>query len=87
MITLTIDDKPVEAKEGMTVLEAAKEADLLVLSSFIKVKAYQGTVSLSKKHETFIQKLLRSQLVVSSFGICKNFQSIGKRKCFRFVIS
>ena len=52
------------------VLEAAKEADLLVLSSFIKVKAYQGTVSLSKKHETFIQKLLSMKIptVLISFG-------------------
>lgn len=52
------------------VLEAARNTDLLMLSSFIKVKAYQGTVSLSKKHEAFIQKLLSTKvpIVLISFG-------------------
>jgi len=52
------------------VLRAARKADLLILSSFIRVKAYQGTVSLSKKHEVFIQKLLSMKVpsVLISFG-------------------
>ena len=52
------------------ILQSAKKADLIALPSFIKVKAYQGTVSLSKKHETFIHKLLNMKVptVLISFG-------------------
>ena len=53
------------------ILQASKvELDLLILPSFIRVKAYQGTVSLSKKHEIFIHKLLSMKvpIVLISFG-------------------
>ena len=52
------------------ILQSAKKADLLILPSFIKVKAYQGTVSLSEKHEAFIQKLIGTKvpIVLISFG-------------------
>jgi beta-N-acetylhexosaminidase len=52
------------------ILQSAKKADLIILPSFIKVKAYQGTVSLSEKHEEFIQKLIgmKVPIVLISFG-------------------
>ena len=52
------------------VLRAAQKADLLILPSFIRVKAYQGTVSLSHEHEAFITKLLSMKVpsVLISFG-------------------
>lgn len=52
------------------VLRAARKADLLIIPSFIRVKAYQGTVSLSGKHEAFIQKLLGTKVPIAliSFG-------------------
>ncbi len=51
-------------------LIAAREVDLIILSSFIRVKAYQGTISVSKKHEEFIRKILNMKIpvVVVSFG-------------------
>lgn len=53
-----------------SILNAAQKADLILLASFIRVKAYQGTVSLSKKHEAFVQKLLSIKVptVLISFG-------------------
>ena len=41
------------------ILKTSLEADLIFLSSFIRVKAYQGSVSLSNKHEEFIRKILK----------------------------
>jgi len=41
------------------IIKAVEEVDLVILSSFIRVKAYQGSVSISKKHEEFINKILR----------------------------
>lgn len=53
-----------------SILNAVQKADLILLASFIRVKAYQGTVSLSKKHEAFVQKLLSIKVptVLISFG-------------------
>jgi len=52
------------------ILKEVQKVDLIILSSFIKVKAYQGTVSLSKKHEAFIQKILSMKIpsLLISFG-------------------
>jgi beta-N-acetylhexosaminidase len=52
------------------IVKVAGEVDLIILSSFIRVKAYQGTVSLSTKHESFIQKILNTKTptVLISFG-------------------
>jgi len=52
------------------VLQAARKADMLILPSFVRVKAYQGTVSLTHKHEAFITKLLSLKVptVLVSFG-------------------
>ncbi len=52
------------------VLATIADADLIILSSFIRVKAYQGTVSLSKKHEAFLQKILSMKIpsLLISFG-------------------
>ncbi len=49
---------------------AAEEVDLVILSSFIRVKAYQGSVSISKKHEEFINKILKFKTsnILISFG-------------------
>lgn len=52
------------------ILRAASEVDLIVLSSFIRVKAYQGSISLSKKHQDFITRVLKLKVptVLVSFG-------------------
>jgi beta-N-acetylhexosaminidase len=52
------------------IYELAEKFDLIILSSFIRVKAYQGSVSLSKKHEEFINKILKLKppAVLVSFG-------------------
>jgi beta-N-acetylhexosaminidase len=68
------------------ILNAASGADLLILSSFIRVKAYQGTVSLSKKHETFIRKLLSMKVptLLLSFGnpyLLSSFPKVNSYLC------
>lgn len=52
------------------IVVTSQEADLIILSSFIRVKAYQGTVSFSKKHEAFVRKILKikTPIVLISFG-------------------
>ncbi len=49
---------------------AARESDLVLLASFVKVRAYQGTVNLSKKNTDFIKKVIRLKTpsVLISFG-------------------
>ncbi len=50
--------------------QKAKQADLILIPSFIKVKAYQGTVAISEKNADFIKKLLnlKAPSVIFSFG-------------------
>lgn len=52
------------------ILNAAEDVDLVILSSFIRVKAYQGSVSISKKHEELIKKILKLKTanVLISYG-------------------
>lgn len=52
------------------ILLAASTVDLIILSSFIRVKAYKGSVSISEKHEKFINKILKLKVpnVLISFG-------------------
>lgn len=52
------------------ILIAASEVDLIVLSSFIRVKAYQGSISLTGKHKDFMRKILKMKVptVLVSFG-------------------
>lgn len=52
------------------IYESAEKVDLIILSSFIRVKAYQGSVSLSKKHKEFIINILKLKplAVLVSFG-------------------
>jgi hypothetical protein len=62
------------------------EVNLVIFSSFIRVKAYQGTVSLSKKHETFIHKLLSMKVptVLISFGnpyLLSSFPKVNSYLC------
>lgn len=40
------------------IISTADKVNLIILSSFIRVKAYQGTVKISQKHEEFINKIL-----------------------------
>ncbi len=59
-----------KAKEYSKALELARQADVIFLPLFIKVKAYQGTVSLSDEHLNFIDKIaaLNKPIVAISFG-------------------
>lgn len=52
------------------ILEAIDETKLAVLASFVRVKAYHGTISLSKQHEEFIKKILEKcgNTILISFG-------------------
>jgi beta-N-acetylhexosaminidase len=51
-------------------LLAASKSDLVIIPAFIKAKAFQGTVSLSRKNASFINKLLKvnKKIIVLSFG-------------------
>ncbi len=57
-------------KDYQKAYQIARKANLILLPSFIKVKAYQGTVQLSDKNVKFIKKLLRLRApsVIISFG-------------------
>jgi len=63
-------NKKSTAKDYKKALQIAKNSDLILLPSFIRVKAYQGTVSLSKQQNDFISKIieLKTQSVLISFG-------------------
>lgn len=51
-------------------LEAAKKANLILLPTFVKVRAFHGSVSLPAQHEKFINDLLKLNIptVFISFG-------------------
>ena len=51
-------------------LLAASKSDLVIIPAFIKAKAFQGTVSLSRKNAFFINKLLQTNknVIMLSFG-------------------
>ena len=57
-------------KDYNKALAAARNADLVVLPAFVRVKAYQGTVSLSELQKNFIDKLIRVEapVITISFG-------------------
>src|SRR5690606_13788144 len=59
-----------KAKEYSKALELARQPDVTFIPLFIKVKAYQGTVSLSDEHLNFIDKIaaLNKPIVAISFG-------------------
>lgn len=52
------------------IISAADKVNLIILSSFIRVKAYQGTLKISKRHEEFLNKILtlRAPKILLSFG-------------------
>ncbi len=58
------------AKDYANALHIAKQSDIILVPTFVKVKAYQGTVSLSDEHTKFINSLLKlkSPVVLISFG-------------------
>lgn len=57
-------------REYARAYQIARQSNLILLPSFVKVKAYQGTVKLSKKNTDFIKKVLRlrNPSVLISFG-------------------
>ena len=68
------------------ILGTIKQVDLVILSSFIRVKAYQGTVSLSNKHKKFVQKIINSKIptILISFGnpyILSQFSEVDAYLC------
>jgi beta-N-acetylhexosaminidase len=68
------------------ILDSAGCVDLVILSSFIKVKAYQGSVSISKKHEELIKKILKLKKpnALISFGnpyLLKVFPKVNAYLC------
>lgn len=52
------------------ILRASKEAELIILSSFIRVKAYHGSVSLSSLHTKLITEILsiKNSVILITFG-------------------
>ncbi|NWF89944.1 MAG: glycoside hydrolase family 3 C-terminal domain-containing protein [Ignavibacteriaceae bacterium] len=52
------------------ILNAVEDVDIVILSSFIRVKAYQGSISISQKHEEFVKDILKlkTKSVLISFG-------------------
>ncbi|MBZ0199032.1 MAG: serine hydrolase [Ignavibacteriaceae bacterium] len=63
-------NKRSKKKDYDKAINAARRADLILLPAYIRVKAYQGTVSLSELQEDFVNKLLRLKIpvVTISFG-------------------
>ena len=63
-------NKKDRVKDYQIAYQIARQADLILLPSFVKVKAYQGTVNLSKRNTDFINKLLALSVpsVLISFG-------------------
>jgi beta-N-acetylhexosaminidase len=57
-------------KDYQNAYEIARQSDLILLPSFVRVRAYQGTVRLSESHTEFINKLLKLKTpsVIISFG-------------------
>lgn len=57
-------------KEYKQALEIARKSDLILLPSFIKVKAYQGTVKMSDKQTRFMKSVFEMDkpYIVISFG-------------------
>lgn len=57
-------------KEYANALRIAKNSDVIIIPAFIKVKPYQGTVSLSQKNIGLIKTLIGSnkKVVLLSFG-------------------
>ena len=52
-------NKKSSQKDYQKALEIARQSNLILLPAFVKVKAYQGTVSLSESHTEFINKILK----------------------------
>ncbi len=57
-------------KDYQRAYNVAKGANLILLPSFVKVKAYEGTINLSENNTDFIKKILKLKTpsVVMSFG-------------------
>lgn len=63
-------NKKSRTRDYQKALRIARESKIVFLPSIIYVKAYQGTVNLSKKNSNFIKEVLRhnSSAVLISFG-------------------
>ena len=63
-------NKKSRPKDYQRAFQIAKQSNLILIPSFVKVKAYQGTVKLSEKNTAFISKVLRlrNPSVLISFG-------------------
>lgn len=63
-------NKKSRPKDYARAYQIAKLSNLILLPSFVKVKAYQGTVKLSKRNTDFINKVirLRTPSILISFG-------------------
>lgn len=69
-VTNIFFNKQSKEKDYNKALVAARNADLILLPAFVKVKAYRGTVSLSELQENFIADLIRvyAPVITISFG-------------------
>ncbi|MEO8398329.1 MAG: glycoside hydrolase family 3 N-terminal domain-containing protein [Ignavibacteriaceae bacterium] len=63
-------NKKSSRKDYQRAYEIAKNSSLILLPSFVRVKAYEGTVKLSESNTEFVKKVLklRKPSVVISFG-------------------
>jgi beta-glucosidase-like glycosyl hydrolase/CubicO group peptidase (beta-lactamase class C family) len=69
-VAKTVLTKRSRAIDYSNALQIAKQSDLILVPAFVKVKAYQGTVSLPDEHVKFINNLLKlkTPVVLISFG-------------------
>ncbi len=63
-------NKKSRPKDYIRAYQIAKQSNFILLPSFVKVRAYQGTVKLSKRNTDFINKVIRlkSPTILISFG-------------------
>ena len=63
-------NKKSSPKDYIRAYQIAKSSNLILLPSFVRVKAYQGTVKLSKRNTDFINKIIRLKIpsVLISLG-------------------
>lgn len=70
------------AKDFKDALDSAKKSDIILLSVYMKVRAYQGSIGINKNQKSFIDELikLKKPLVLMSHGnpyFIMAFQSAG----------